>query len=757
MRAVASFRSVLLASAVGMGLAPVVPGGAARAQAPDRPVAGPVEEIIVTGARKRSERLEDVPLAITSFGADDLIQRDIRSINELYTKVPSLYFTRSGGAAPTSDFVYPVIRGVGFNGGQEPATGVFIDGMYQPQLGFDIGFLELERVEVLRGPQGTLFGRNTQGGALVLTTRKPNEELRGRAEVSAGSNNTWRALGAVSGPLGGTVFAGVNAEYTRTDGYISNATTGSDSHADGERYSVSGTLRFVPTPDLEILLSGDISRWEGNEIGTGVLLRNEAYTALDDDVTEDEKQNEGVLLTVNWAVADRVNITSLTGYRSVDSDITIDNDGRPTNRTPIVANGVAGSRVAPGPVSIVGVTQYSGITQDFWSQELRLDASLGDFDILVGGYYFEQEQNQKRDFLIGRIATIPQSAILAGTRINEDFDTLRDGYAGFGQVIWNVTDRFEVTGGIRLSEETVEFTGERLRNITAIENARPTFFRPNAKRTFDDTSLMASVSYRLTDDALVYATYAEGWKAGGFNRSPSTANAVLPYDSETSTNYEAGLKSSFLDDRLTANITAFYIEISGQQLLTVTPDAAGVPVTTIANAGSSESSGLEFELGAMLMEGLQLTAGGGYVDTEYTDFIQRGAGGQTLNRNGQPFEAVPEWTYNAGISYTVTVAGDMELNLRADYAYVDDVRVPDGSFTAPFGAQLQVPSYDRVDLRVSLTTPDGWRFAASVTNLLDSFDYTGIQYDAWLARVPDNFYVIPLPPREFGLTVSKRF
>lgn len=726
----------------------------------EAPVNGPdVEgagaEIIVT-ARRRAETLLDVPLAVSVLSGEELNEAGIDDTEDLFGRVPGLYFTFAGGAAPTSDFTYLVLRGVGFNGGQEPSAGVFIDGMYQPQLGFDINFLDLERLEVLRGPQGTLFGRNTQGGALNLVTRKPGRDFEGRAEMEYGRFDRMRLFTGVRGPVSETLSAGFSAQYDRTDGFLTNSITGDDLNPN-EQINFRGTVRFQPSTDIDIAFVGDLSRREGNEIGVGVPFLCECYVGAADNDREDEKDNDGLQLNVDWTVAPSVTLTSITGWRQVDSDVTIDFDASPTDQTPATLNGRPGSRVAPGPITVAGISQRVEVEQEFWSQELRLAGTVSAIDWLIGGYYFGQDQRQKRAFDIGPGVTAnPAVAVLRPLTIREDFTTDRSGWAGFGQVSWRPFPQLELTAGGRYSKEKVEVGGERLRNIFRIENANPTFFEISGEESFDDFSWLGSASYRFARNGQIYATVAKGWKAGGFNRFPSTRGAVLPYDSETSINYEIGLKSGWFNNRLTTNLALFYIDIEDQQLLTVTPDPNGVPVTTIANAGKSRSKGVEVEIFARPVENLNLSFASSYTEGRFKEFLLCASPTRCVDRAGEPFEFTPEWTLSATADYTIPLGDDLGLQLYANYRYIDSILVANGSFLSPLGSQSTIPSYDRMDLRASLLAGN-WRVTAYVENVFDSYDYVSFGYQPFLPEAPQNAFVVPLAPRTVGVVVSTRF
>jgi iron complex outermembrane receptor protein len=748
-----AFRVGFASSAVLLAALAVSPEAFAAPANPD--TGATVDEVVVT-ARKRVETLADVPLSVSVVSGADLSAEGIKSTQDLYGKVPGLYFTNAGGAAPTSDFVYLAFRGVGSNGGQEPAAGVFIDGMYQPQLGFDIGFLDLDRVEVLRGPQGTLFGRNTEAGAVNLVTRKPGDSLAGRLEAEAADFGTWRVFGAVSGPLAEGFSAGITGEHYETNGFTHNPFN-DEAESPMRRDSIRGVLRYHPNSNLDVVLSADGTWSKGNEIGFGAPLDCRCYEVHADNDQDDEKTTSGVQLNVDWTLAPNLTLTSITGLRRVESDIGFDFDGIPTGQQTITANGVPGSTVAPGPVTFGGMFQRVQLEQEFKSQELRLAGSSEHLDWLIGGYIFTQSQRQQRTFNIGAgTPHDPSLDFLVPTYIHEDFTTDRDGTALFGQVSWRPVDRVELTGGLRWSDENVSIGGERIRNIVNIENAHPTYFQLDGEDSFSNLTWMASLRYDLTPTVKPYITVATGWKAGGFNRFPSTANAAVPYDSEDSINYEAGVKGSFLEGRVVANLAVYHIDITGQQLRTVTPDSNGIPVTTIANAGKSKSDGFEAELFLRPAEGLSIQGAVGYTNARYSTFQQCAAANFCIDRAGDPFEFTPQWTGSIAVDYTRPVTPEWDVNLWAQWRYVDAYLAPNGSFLAELGDELPVESASRVDIRLSAIR-DRLKLTAYVQNLFDAYDYSSVNAAGFFATTPDQFYVVPMAPRTVGAMISYTF
>jgi iron complex outermembrane receptor protein len=624
-------------------------------------------EIVVT-ARKRAETLQDVPLAVTAVTDADLQLRNVQDVNGLYGEVPGL-FTAPGSVNNSADTAYLTMRGVGFNAGLEPAVGVFLDGMYVPQLGFDAAFLDLERVEVLRGPQGTLFGRNTQGGAVNLVSRRPGAELRGKLLLEAADFGTFRAAGSISGPVTDGLYAGVSVEHRRTDGYLDNIILGGTQDW-SKQTSVRGTLRWVPSDRVEVLLIGDYSKRDYNEAIRGVRLATKQYESVVDQDAPDTKSNHGVQLNVTAQLGGGITLTSISGYRYSSADVFTDMDSRPSVQ--ISAMLPAFPPVATTPQTFKGATLDVDTRQKFKSQELRLNGSSGAIDWLAGGYYFDQRQNFDRYRRVGP-GTVPFPAALY---IYENHIDDRNGYAAFGQASWKVTDAIELTGGGRWSHEKVIGTGDRGQVFGPPLNIKQPVHR-DARASYRNFSWMGSASYKAADGVLFYATYAEGWKAGGINRSGSAA-ANSPYADESSQNYELGLKANTRDQKLTFNLALYRIEISNQQVTNVIPDPGGgpTPVSVVENAAGSHVTGLEAELAVRPVEGLRLRGALSYSRSRFDDFVRVFTPADKTNFAGTPFENVPETTLFAAADYRLPLGADNAIELHAEYQFVDSIIIP---------------------------------------------------------------------------------
>ncbi len=710
------------------------------------------DESIVVTARKRAETLQEVPLAVTAISGEALQEEAIRDSTELIGRVPSLYFATGAINFPTTSHNQLTMRGVGFNAALEPAFGVFVDGMYEPHIAFDTAFLDAERVEVLRGPQGTLFGRNTQAGALNIVTRKPDENFRGYAEAEYAEFNSVRTTGSVSGPLADDLFASVSAQYASTDGYIHNATLGRDQDP-SELLVARGVLRWTPTDTLDVRLIADASNRDFNEIGRGVPLAGERYESIADEETDDRNETRGLQLNADYEITPNITLTSITGWRSASTETSVDADGTPSASGPWTVP--ATPPYTPNPVAVEGATLEVRFDQEFRSQEFRIAGAYDRMDWLGGLYYFDRFTNDDTERFLGVGVAPPTSAL--GVYYLQDFTEDRDGWAAFGQFSFRPIERLELTIGGRYSEETVETGGVR------------TFYRSNGAviRRCSGISTKHIRTFRawprspttLTDNVNTYFTYAEGWKAGGVNRAPATAAQVLPYDDEFSTTYELGLKSTFADNRVMLNAALFYIELQDQQFSGFVPVPLSTPVIVVSNAGASHVQGVELELVARPMEGLELSTSLGFNDTELEEYVRVFSTTNQFDMRGKNFEDVPEETASAEIAYEtapdIVLGGGLEFRLM--YRYIGEVVTQDQGVGTLASSQVTLPSYDRWDGRVSLVREDGWRFTAFVNNIADSFDYVRRTTPAWNPNIVYGDLVLPLAPRQVGVSISKAF
>lgn len=703
-------------------------------------------EVVVT-ARKRTEALQDVPLSISAVTNAELDRRNVQDVNTLYGQVPGL-FTAPGSVSATTDLGYLTMRGVGFNAGLEPAVGVFIDGMYQPQIGFDVAMLDLQRVEVLRGPQGTLFGRNTQGGAINMVTRKPGQEVHGRLAADVASFGTFRAQAAIDGPIAGNLYGGISAGYARSDGFIHNDIL--DQNQDEyEQSAVRGTLRWVPREGTDIVLMADASQRDYNEVVRGVRLNGDHALSLIDQDAPDSKSNHGAQLNITHDFGGNLTFTSITGYRYSDSDNVLDMESRPsTGGTAVLP---AYPVLAPNPVTVHGATLSAQVDQTFVSQEFRLAGEGANYNWVGGLYIFTQEQNQARQRQAGPGAapTVP-----AAFYIREIYKDERKGAALFGQASYRPTDRLELTAGVRHSNEEVDGTGSKVSVFGAPVNRTAPLVR-DGHPDFDNTSWMGSASYKLNSDVSVYATYAEGWKAGGVDRYPGRTDNLV-YRDESSRNYEIGIKSVLLNRRLTLNAAAYHIDIENQQLPNVIPDPKGgpVPISVIEDAARAHVDGFEGEIVFRPVANLTVNGSLSYSSGVLDDFVRRFSATDTFDMSGTSFENVPKITAYGSVLYSRDIGGGRNLDLFAEYTHIGEIIFQDNTRMSKARDQLTTPAYDRVNLSGTVTTQSGVRVTLYINNLFDTFAYSYASSDPFLGG---DVFVIPLAPRQVGVRVSKRF
>jgi len=713
---------------------------------------GQLEEVTVS-ARKRDERLVDVPASVQVVSADMIDQQRLDNVQDLFGKIPTLYFS-SNLLSPGRDYLSLVIRGVGAQSVGVPAVSTYIDGVYTPALGFDIGFLDLERAEVLKGPQGTLFGRNTEGGAVNIVIRRPTQDFESKVQIGYDNFNTSQTKASISGGLTSAIAASIGLDYTHTQGYITDRSLssqllplalGHDVPAvqadDYAKIATRAAARWQPSDRVDVNLTIDSSDWRGHEpfpgipVPVGGLLgaRGETfgqphqYQIYSDFQLEHHYTNRGIALNADYQ-SDFGKLTSISGYRALTSVAPFDFDG--------------GTDYA---------NNYHDLrqNQDFASQEVRLESANPGRSLnwTLGLYGFKEHDNQYRSY---DLHTIPE---LTGLMLPYQNQLLtRTGYAVFTEVSWNPVERLELTGGLRFSRE------EATSNF-AIAYTIPNYFGPGMplhaddlerkSASFKDTSPLASLRYKLADDVSVYARYSKGFKAGGFPQAPLGATTNLAFKSETSNNYELGLKGDFAGRRLSMDLSAFDVEISNQQLSSIVIVNGNLPIAAVANAGKSRSRGLEASLAFRPLDGLSLTANAGYVDARYVRYVDTAG----RDRAGERFPFTPRFTGSTSIGYEAPLIGAWKASAGATYSYVGPILSGTG---VDIDLQFPVPSYYKVDLRAGFSKN---RFSVDLyaDNVTDQYIITRIWNTFFFPDPPARPFAIVDPPRRIGARVTYKF
>jgi len=695
-----------------------------------------MEEVIVT-ARKRDERLLDVPMSVNSYSGELLDEAGINNVRELFGVSAGVYFT--AGTFGTDGLGQQIlIRGVGATPIIEPAVGVFVDGVYQPSLGFDMDFVELERVEILKGPQGTLFGRNTQAGAMNIVTKKPSDELDGRVRVGYDEFNTLSAQAYLSSPLSDKIGFSVLGKYEESDGFVDNTTLGIDQNA----YDmISGRLRVFMelTDNLTLDLTADGSEWEGGSLAGGIptsLLDDLERT--DNAFQENETTIYGFSGRLDWTL-DSVVLTSITAYRDTSRSQFLDMD-----------------------VSAANINEQNvRIEQGTFSQELRIASNTsGNLYWSAGAYYFDESRDLFQRFAGGGNpldAANPFQSFFTGLIIDPEQSYLmnREGYAFFGQASYTAGD-FEFTAGLRYSDEDSDML---TRPNVRLEVAPDVFVPLNVESLsndagFDAFTPMASVRYSVNDEVSTYFTYARGFKSGGFQDFATAIQALEPFDNEFSESFELGLKAEFFNRRLVMNASVYYVDIRDQQIRYQDFAIGAVPLNVVVNLGASHTQGMDLDFTAYVTDDLTLRGAFGWVQEAEYDRLDIAPEVNPFlgNLEGQRFSQVPEITASLQATYVHQVNDDTDLTLFGGFLYVDDtISSPQGVFDGAL-ALIPVDSYVKVDVRATLSHKQ-WAVTAFVDNLFDERIVT--------TTLPANLTFedtnVIEPPRRVGVMVSYDF
>lgn len=750
----------------------MIPHGPARAQNQDQAPAT-IEEVVVT-AERRAANLQDVPISVSSFSAESLESLQVANIGDLQSLVPSLS-VHVGDA--NNAVVY--IRGVGQIDSIaffEPGVGIYLDDVYLGRAqGAFLDVLDVERIEVLRGPQGTLYGRNTVGGAIKYVSAAPTEELSAGVSATFGNYDRLDYKAFISGPLGDERLKGrLTVARVNRDGYSDNLFDGNDD-GDQDTFFARGVLRFDATDSLSVQLSADYtesdpdrSRTPAKETPIDILvvdpfnfgLSVESFPADRDPflVNADfngieQTETKGTDLNVTWEVNDALTFKSITSYRELEYGTEIDLDGTPINA--------------------FGIFYFND--QEQWTQELQLAYQSSRLRA-VGGLYYFNEQGTTFD---GGVF----SNFLVALSGDSQFET--DSYAAFGQLDFDFSDRLTGIFGLRYTDEeksysrrAEDFDLTALAGIMfdpetfAVSYARPELLNPRSAdlaldggigvprpganpdpADFDNLSFKAGLQYRLTDRAQTFFTVSEGFKSGGFNGRVADGQ-LEPYDEETLISYEVGVKAQWLEDRLRSNFAVFHTDYDDLQVSSFAASADGqtfVPVFT--NAGAATIQGVEVELTALATERLTVNAHVSYLDASYDEFLAEPdpITGEVVDVSDQrEIVNTPEWATYLGLSYALPLASGAELSLLGSWAFRTKTYLEVNS-----SENLAQGDYSVFDASITYAFPDrNWRVILGGKNLTDE-EYRTHAFD--LSAFPGVELGYYNPPRTYSLSVMYAF
>jgi iron complex outermembrane receptor protein len=611
---------------------------------------GGLEEIVVT-AQRREESLQNVPVAVSAFSADAIESRQIRSTIDLVRMVPNLVGHGNTGVSTANTYF---LRGLGSTEQialLDPSVSTYVDDIILPrQNANNYAMFEVERLEVLRGPQGTTFGRNATGGAINVITKKPGTEFKGSASVGYGSFGQVSGRASVDVPFSPTVLSKFSGFYVKDDGWLNNLTNGEKLNS-ALNYGGRAALRLLPTEDLTIDLTAEFIQADGVFIRSLYGDRDNTrsiYTKSGStgDVLADmlarrgmrnETDTSAVSATVTWNIREGLQLTSLTGYRTTNQEFVLD-FGDPNAGFRAAPVPLAIVLPAPGPVALNNDGKYS----DF-SQEFKLNGTLGSNVKYVAGLFFIHEDNTTKagqavgivsaPFAPGGLCTVVavatdpgQIACGAVTATNpngrgyanwRDIRNTTTSYAVYAQTDWNFAPDWTLITGLRYTDETkeVDLKATSQGGMTTADLNR---YNVPTKLSGSQLTPKVGVNWQVSPDVMLFASATNGYKSGGWNsRSayvPQTFTTMRP---EKTWSYETGFKSEWLDRRLRINVNAFLADTKDLQLSYTTPSLADprVALSIQANAGDVRVKGLEIETAAKLSE---------YLDAYATVGLQRG-------------------------------------------------------------------------------------------------------------------------------------
>lgn len=665
-----------------------------------------LEEIVVT-AQKRESNLQDTPVSITAMSGETLQAIGVATIEDFQVFTPGITITNDSMAIVN-------IRGIGtsaFGVATDPSSTVHYDGVYipRPTTGYQ-DLYDVERVELLRGPQGVLFGRNSAGGTLNITSRAPSDEFEARTGLTIGNFNRRSFSGTVSGPLTEKTRGRLTVLTTDRDGIFNDPTSGAD-YQNLDSRAARATVAMDVTDAFELTLRADYTRDRETgypavrlsyppefALAGATIPRGERQLVLD-TMPKNDVDGGGVSATATYA-AQPVTLKSITAYRSSDVEQVLDVDA-----TDLFLR------------NIVFEEESKSFTQEFQltnNEPQRLEWIAGAF------YLKERGEDQIQILEPGRALAIPE-------------ENVTDAYALYGQTTYSLTERSRLTAGLRYSYETKDFQYRILLD-------GPEVAADAAKESWDAWTPKVGLQHDISDDVMVYASATRGFKSGGFQLGDGK-----PFLPEYLWSYEAGLKSMLFDQRVRANLGAFYYDYTDLQVVEY---INGVATTT--NAGKATLKGGEIEITALATDSLDLIATVAYLDAKYDRFFDQG-----VDLAGKTLPNAPKWNATLASEYRVQLDSGAVITLRGDVAQRDRI-----FFKANNLPQFSNESYVLANARVAFTTASqAWEVALYGRNLTDEryATYRTVGTDTTGVSNPNLPLAVFGEPRQYGLQVIWSF
>jgi iron complex outermembrane receptor protein len=731
---------------------------------------------VKVNARRRLEAAQDVPAALTVINGSELEKAHIDRIQDFQQLLPDT----------NVDFIHSrqasfAIRGIGNNpasDGLDASSGIYLDDVFLGRPGMAVlDILDVDQIELLRGPQGTLFGKNTTAGVLSITTAKPTFTDQGSAELSVGQRGNEQFKLIENGALSDTLAGRILLYGTHDDGDIHDLATGQTLNG-GIREGARGQLLFVPDASFDLRLIGDANR-EVSSYGTmvpyyfgptflshitaggatNVPTQPTAYSNNFNSPQQSNDQQGGLSAEANWHFDSGATLTSVSAWRKWNFQPL--NDGDASNADGILTSGF-------------------NVNDSQFSQEFRLASKAGgSFDYVAGLYGFHQHLENEQFTEYGPNANYVALGSSTGPLNNVTSfapgEITTDSVAAFGQTTWHIEPRLDLTAGLRGTQEEkyAEVTREAPIGATPAAASLASLRAWSSGQISVDNfapSTLVNLAYKVQPNLLGYATFSTGEKSGGVNLQ-ATSSAVannngnlLIVGPEKAKNVELGVKYTAPDQRLIANVDVFATNIDGYQANEVVPDPTSATgySNDLTNVGSIRTQGLEWDFRELVARGLNLNFNGSYDDAYYTSFanapcpaeiIDAGHAPATCNLTGHPIVGAPRWTLNPGASYDWNTASGLKEYVSGTYSWRSwsEGTIDDSKYS-------QIPAYGVLNLSTGWKTPrttaGGWEASLWVRNAFDKRYFTGV-FQSPLAA--DAYTAAVGLPRTIGATVKFDF
>ena len=710
-----------------------------------------IEEILVT-AQKREQDIQDIPFSITAIRADAVESRDLKDIADIAALVPNLQVTPTPGNATAAQIA--IRGGVTINPALtwETTVGLYLDGVYIGKTqGAVFDVVDIDRVEVLRGPQGTLYGRNTLAGGINIVTKRPSGVLSGYARAGVGNYGQRSFAASIDLPALGAARINLAGRQEDRDGWVEVASPqGFPPSSVSELSSVDATA-FRAAVDVDISerasLSYRFDRSKGDQASShsqlhrldfdyglpllGFVSREREDEAAVDGPAFEESEVTGHSLTIDFDVTESLSLKSITAHRDLTWKDGLDLDGT--------------------PLDVAHTQRHSDY--DSFSQEFQLVGGTDPWSFVAGLYYFEDDgftDNPQRFF--GAFGPFGQTFV-------SRYGFATQAIAAYTQVDYALTDAVTLTAGLRYTDEEKEI--ERELGLVGVPRSIPAGTKADV--SFDDLTPAASLTWAINQETTAYFRYAEGFKSGSFNGEAQTvAETLLPYGAETIRSLEAGIKGAWLQNRLRVAAAVFQNKHKDMQLSVFT--AEGAAGSSVRNAGEADIRGFELEGAFQVTDAVRLAAGYGYLDPKYDEFLD--CGGKVDVANNRAFPHAPEHSFNASLDATLARGGWGALRFIADYHLVSDHHLypfpfaPDANPACALSAlapATEIDSYGLGNARlvlndVQLGNDASLAFTLWVNNISDKkYRANMLDFGPLFSSLTTAYYGLP---RTYGLNVQ---